>query len=156
MRTVTQPVVAIRRTWSKRFRLDGLQSLTLHQFRYSAWPTRLASRLKFLGNPTCAIATFVRPENITDQWHQTIVCALAFADDVLYVHIVSRTTDLQRFTNSRRWVSLFHQQLNYWVDIAYPFWLKILNAFFKMSRSLSTVRSCSSNSRTRVSRTDAA
>src|SRR5215471_17707690 len=91
--------------------------------------------------------------------HEGVVIAVlraAQAGTGVRLGVVAGAADAQRLAHHRHGEAGLFQLSDHGVDLPHVGWLKMAKAFFKMSRSRSVRRSCSSSCRTRISRAEAA
>jgi len=137
-------VSAVGRPWFERPGLDGHQAHLCHQPADASPAARLVASRQFDGDPPRAITSAVFPEDAPNQGHQAVVFAPPRAEFVLPPGVIGGATCVEGFAQQGHWKT-FLKLIDDHVEFVYILWLKIANAFFKMSRSRSTRRISFSN-----------
>ena len=100
---------------------------------------------EFHGDPAGAVTPLVMPEDVADQRQQLAISPGADALGLSPPSIKAGAADEQGVAESGHGKESLESELfNESVQVGYPLRLKMLNAFFRMSRSRSTRRSSSS------------
>src|SRR5262249_8214325 len=139
----------------ERLRLNRLQTELFQQPCHPAGPARLAAGRQFHGDPPGAVAPLVLPEDLADQGPQPGVFLFPRPGLAAGVGVVAGAADAQGLAHGRHGEAFVLQARDHGVDLLQVAWLKMAKAFFRMSRSRSARRSCSSSCRTRASRVEA-
>ena len=101
--------------------------------------------MEFHGDPAGTVAALVMPEDVADQRQQLAISTSAGRLGLATPSIKAGAADEQGVAQSGHGEESLESELfNESVQVGYPLRLKMLNAFFRMSRSRSTRRSSSS------------
>src|SRR5579864_446395 len=152
VRAVAKGVPALGGPRAKRPRLDRLQTELFQQPSHPTGATGLIPSGQLRGDPPGPVAPLVLPEDLLHQRTQPGVLLFTEADTALNLGIVAGATDAEGLTHQGRGEAFLHQLRYHGIDLLQVAWLKMAKAFFRMSRSRSVRRSCSSSWRTRASK----
>lgn len=143
---------AVGRFWYIRFWLNCTETQCFHDLRDFSDATVVSQVFQLISNPSSTVTATVLLKD--DSYQRREFGVLFFGNCRLRVQpcIECRSIHRQEFAGLRNPEHLLcSNRLNGCVDISYSLRPKIANAFFKMSRSRSTLRSSFSSSRTRAS-----
>src|SRR5262249_26723089 len=110
---------------------------------------------QFGGDPPGSVPPLVLPEDLPHQGPQPSVFLLPGAGRTAGVGVIAGATDAADLAHGHHGNAFVFQARDHGVDLRQVAWLKMAKAFFRMSRSRSVRRSCSSSGRTRASRVEA-
>jgi hypothetical protein len=142
---VAQGVATLGRLGNERLGLNGPQALDFQEFGDPLDAARLAPRVQFHGDSPRAVPSLVPPENVANQRKQLAVALRAGRLLLTAPGVEAGATDSQSVANGMHGEGSWKEDLfDDRVDVGYPPRLKMLKAFFRMSRSRSTRRSSAS------------
>src|SRR5262249_16799892 len=111
---------------------------------------------QFCGDPPGPVPSLMLPEDLPHQGPEPGIFLLPRAGTASGARVVAGPTDGQRLTHEGHGEAFTLQLCDHGIDLFQVPLLKMAKAFFRMSRSRSVRRSCSSSCRTLFSRAEAA
>ena len=112
--------------------------------------------MKLLGSIALKPCDLMGPKDFMNDRHELSVLQFAFTSDIAPTGVKPAAADVQHVADPGGLEALGDDDpVDGGKDVAYAFRPKMANAFFKMSRSVSTRLSSTSNRRTRSSRASA-
>ena len=145
VRTVAELMPTVGGLGDEGFRLNGPQTLDFQEFCHPIDAAGLTSGVEFHGDPAHTVTASMMPEDVADQRQQLAISPGASGLGLASPGVEAGAADEQGVTESGHGEESLESELfNECVQVGYPLRLKMLNAFFRMSRSRSTRRSSSS------------